>query len=47
MGGSYTLDHSAITYVFDKTGQLRLASQPGQLSARLAQDVRQLLTAPG
>jgi protein SCO1/2 len=32
MGGSYTLDHSAITYVFDKTGQLRLASQPGQLS---------------
>jgi len=47
MGGSYPLDHSAITYVFDKTGQLRLASQPGQLSARLAQDVRQLLTAPG
>ncbi len=47
MGGSYTLDHSAITYVFDKTGQLRLASQPGQLSARLAQDVKQLLTAPG
>jgi protein SCO1/2 len=47
MGGSYTLDHSAITYVFDKTGQLRLASRPGQLSARLAQDVRQLLAAPG
>jgi len=47
MGGSYTLDHSAITYVFDKTGQLRLASQPGQQSARLAQDVQQLLTLPG
>jgi len=46
MGGSYTLDHSAITYVFDKAGQLRLASQPGQLSARLAADVRQLLNAP-
>lgn len=47
MGGSYTLDHSAITYVYDTTGQLRLASRPGQLSARLAQDVKQLLTAPG
>ena len=47
MGGSYTLDHSAITYVFDTAGQLRLASRPGQPSAKLAQDVKQLLTAPG
>ncbi|MBP9904036.1 MAG: SCO family protein [Rhodoferax sp.] len=46
MGGSYTLDHSAITYVFDTAGQLRLASPPGQQSARLAADVRQLLNAP-
>lgn len=45
MGGSYTLDHSAITYVFDTAGQLRLASRPGQPSARLAEDVRRLLTA--
>lgn len=47
MGGSYSLDHSALTYVFDTTGQLRLASQPGQLAARLAQDVKQLLATPG
>ena len=46
MGGSYTLDHSAMTYVFDTAGQLRLASLPGQPSARLAADVRQLLAAP-
>jgi len=46
MAGSYTLDHSAITYVFDTAGQLRLASRPGQPSARLAEDVRQLLAAP-
>jgi protein SCO1/2 len=46
MGGSYTLDHSAITYVFDTAGQLRLASPPGQPSARLSADVRQLLNAP-
>ena len=46
MGGSYTLDHSVMTYVFDTTGQLRLASLPGQPSARLAADVRQLLAAP-
>jgi protein SCO1/2 len=45
MGGSYTLDHSAITYVFDTAGQLRLASRPGQPSARVAADVRQLLAA--
>jgi len=47
MGGSYTLDHSAITYVFDTAGQLRLASRPGQAAAKLAEDVRQLLAVPG
>jgi protein SCO1/2 len=46
MGGSYTLDHSANTYVFDPAGQLRLASRPGQPSLKLAADVRQLLAAP-
>jgi protein SCO1/2 len=46
MGGSYTLDHSAITYVFDAAGQLRLASRPGQASAKLAADVKQLLATP-
>jgi protein SCO1/2 len=46
MGGSYTLDHSAITYVFDAAGQLRLASRPGQASAKLAADVKQLLDTP-
>lgn len=43
MGGSYTLDHSAITYVYDTVGQLRLAAKPGQPGVKLAEDVRQLL----
>jgi protein SCO1/2 len=47
LGGSYTIDHSAITYVFDKTGHVRLASRPGQLPQRLADDVRRLLAATG
>jgi len=46
MGGSYTLDHSAMTYVYDTAGQLRLASPPGLAPAKLAADVRQLLAAP-
>ncbi len=46
MGGSYTLDHSAITYVYDTAGQLRLAGRPGQPGVELAEDVRQLLAAP-
>ncbi len=46
MGGSYTLDHSAVTYVFDTVGQLRLAARPGQPGVKLAEDVRQLLTTP-
>jgi protein SCO1/2 len=45
LAGSYTIDHSAITYVFDKTGHVRLASRPGQLPQRLADDVRRLLAA--
>ena len=44
-GGSYTLDHSAITYVFDPLGHLRLAFRPGQPALNLADDVRQLLAA--
>ncbi len=44
-GGSYTLEHTAITYVFDPTGQLRLAFRAGQPALSLADDVRQLLAA--
>ena len=46
MAGSYTLDHSAITYVYDVVGRLRLAARPGQPALKLAEDVRQLLAAP-
>jgi protein SCO1/2 len=45
-GGSYTLDHTAITYVYDPTGQLRLAFRPGQSAQSLAEDIRHLLAAP-
>ncbi len=45
LGGSYTIDHTAITYVFDRTGKLRLAFRPGQPARNLAEDVRHLLDA--
>ncbi len=43
LGGSYTLDHTAITYVFDPVGQLRLAFRAGQSAMNLAEDIRLLL----
>jgi protein SCO1/2 len=43
LSGSYTLDHTAITYVFDPAGQLRLAFRAGQSAANLAEDIRLLL----
>jgi len=45
-GGSYTLEHTAITYVFDPAGQLRLAFRAGQSALSLAEDVKLLLAAP-
>ncbi len=47
LGGSYTIEHSAITYVFDTAGHVRLASRPGQPPQRLADDVKRLLASAG
>ncbi len=41
--GSYTLDHSAGSYVFDTTGKVRLYSRYGSGAAALAADIRLLL----
>ncbi len=40
---SYTMDHSAGSYVYDPQGRLRLYSRYGTPAQDLAQDVRQLL----
>jgi protein SCO1/2 len=45
-GGSYTLDHSAGTYVLDRQGRLRLFAPYGQGAAALLHDIRILLQAP-
>ncbi|NOT16406.1 MAG: SCO family protein [Methylotenera sp.] len=41
--GGYTIDHSAGTYIFDKTGKLRLYVDYGQKPDLLAADIQQLL----
>lgn len=41
--GSYTMDHSAATYVYDTKGQLRLYARYGAGAQPLASDFRQLL----
>jgi protein SCO1/2 len=41
--GSYTMDHTAASYVFDKTGKVRLFVRYGQGVAPLVHDVKQLL----
>ncbi len=41
--GSYTLDHSAGSYVFDPAGKVRLYSRYGSGAAALAADIRLLL----
>lgn len=40
---TYTVDHTAGTYVFDKQGHLRLFIRHGQTPALIAHDLRQLL----
>ena len=40
---SYTMDHSAGSYVYDTTGQLRLFTRYGTGAAALTQDIQQLL----
>jgi protein SCO1/2 len=42
-GNSYTIDHTAYTYVFDALGQLRLTVKHDQPSAKTAEDMRKLL----
>lgn len=42
-GSSYTLDHTAVTYAFDRRGRLRLAIGPTESTDDLASDVRRLL----
>lgn len=41
--GSYTLDHSAGSYVYDTTGKVRLYSRYGSGAPALASDIRLLL----
>ena len=42
---SYTLDHTAASYVFDREGRLRLFVRYGQNGSDLVKDIRQLLAA--
>jgi protein SCO1/2 len=42
-GSSYTMDHSALSYVFDPQGRLRLALRHEQTAEDYAHDLRQLL----
>jgi protein SCO1/2 len=41
--GSYSMDHTAGSYVFDKSGKVRLFLRHGQGSAPIVHDLRQLL----
>lgn len=42
-GSSYTMDHTAISYLYDPAGKLRLAVRPEASVAEVVQDVRILL----
>ncbi|GGC63787.1 SCO family protein [Undibacterium terreum] len=42
-GSSYTMDHTAITYVFDAENRLRLALRHEQSAEQCAQDLRSLI----
>jgi protein SCO1 len=42
--GQYSIDHTAGSYVFDRSGKLRLFVRHGQGAAPLVHDIRQLLT---
>mgnify|MGYP001165993488 FL=1 len=45
IGGQYTIDHSAGTYVFDPEGRLRLYVRYGETPENIAADIRTLLAA--
>jgi protein SCO1/2 len=40
---SYTMDHSAGSYVYDQNGRLRLSSRYGLGSNKMAADIKQLI----
>ena len=40
---SYTMDHTAASYIYDPQGRLRLATRPGESPQDMAEDVRRLL----
>jgi len=42
-GSSYTMDHTALTFVFDSQGRLRLAVRHEQSADQLAADLRMLI----
>ena len=42
-GGSYTMDHTAGSYIYDSVGRLRLFAQYGQGTQALLHDIRLLL----
>jgi len=42
-GSSYTMDHTALTYVFDTRGKLRLALRHNQTAQDYAHDIRRVL----
>lgn len=41
--GSYAVDHTAGSYIFDPRGRLRLFVRHGESTERIAQDIRRLL----
>lgn len=43
-GNSYTIDHTAFTYVYDERGRLRLAVKHDQPSEKTSEDIRLLLS---
>ncbi len=43
-GNSYTIDHTAFTYVYDVLGRLRLTVKHDQPSEKTAEDIRKLLS---
>ena len=45
--GSYSMDHSAQSFVIDPEGRLRLLVKHDRIAADLAEDLRTLLEAPG
>ncbi|GHC96553.1 photosynthetic protein synthase I [Pseudorhodoferax aquiterrae] len=42
-GSSYTMDHTALTYVYDPAGRLRVVLRHDQSAEQFAQDLRRLL----